>query len=281
MAGDERNRSLGHRADSLREIVRSLGSCLVAFSGGVDSTLLAKVCQEELGADAVAVTAVSEIHPEFEVREAKELATLIGIRHEVVEVEPLQIDGFADNPPERCYLCKRAVFGHLQDLAKQWGLSFVVDGTNADDSGDFRPGQRAIDELGVRSPIKEAGLTKADVRRLSKDLGLPTWSKPSYACLASRFPYGRRITPDELRMVDRSEEALRSMGFAQSRVRHHDDLARIEVAPEEIPRLAEPECREGIVSKLKEIGYRYVALDLEGYRTGSMNEALTEAEKQG
>ena len=273
--------SFDEKAERLREIVRSLESCLVALSGGVDSTLLAKVCHDELGDRAEAVTARAEIHPEFELNNAKRMAELIGIELDVIRAEPFQIEGFAQNPPDRCYHCKRDLFGRLGQLAHQSGLRYVVDGANADDNQDFRPGHRAAHELGVRSPLAEAGMTKADVRLLSKQLGLPTWDRPSYACLASRFPYGHRITPEGLRMVDRAESALRDRGFTQSRVRHHDRIARIEVAPEELSRLVEPRCRKEIVASVKAAGFKYVTLDLEGYRSGSMDEVLTDAEKKG
>jgi uncharacterized protein len=202
-----------------------------------------------------------------------ELSAKLGVRHQIVYSEELDIAGFAENPPDRCYHCKRELFLKLANIAKEERLPWIAEGSNVDDRGDYRPGRRALRELGVRSPLDEAGLTKAEVRELSRLLGLPTWDRPSLACLASRFPYGTKITREKLSQVDRAEEALRSMGIREVRVRHHGDVARVEVGAAELGRVAN-ELREEVVRRVKEAGYAYVALDLEGYRTGAMNEVL-------
>lgn len=271
--------TLDGKQERLQQIVRDLGSVVIAYSGGVDSTLLAKVCHDVLGRKALAVTARSETYPEHEFHEAKKNAALIGIEHLVIETCELGIEGFANNPPNRCYYCKSELFRKLRTVADERGFKHVADGANVDDTGDFRPGLTAAKELGVRSPLKEAGLTKQDVRELSKALGLPTWDKPSYACMSSRFPYGQTITPEKLSMVAQAEEFLRGLGLRQFRVRHHDTIARIEVLPADLSRLANGGLRTEIIRRFKEIGYAYVTLDLEGYRTGSMNEVLPEAVK--
>lgn len=265
---------LEEKYQSLRSVLSQLGSVLVAFSGGVDSSFLLKVASEVLGKDVLAVTAVSDIYPDFEHQEAVALARDIGVRHRCVDTSEIDRPEFLTNPPDRCYYCKQELFGMLWDIAKEEGLAQVVDGANADDGSgiDYRPGLQAGSDLGVRSPLREVGLTKEDIRQLSRSFGLPTWNKPSFACLASRFPYGTPITPERLKKVGQAEDYLRQLGFRQLRVRYHDDIARIEVPSENQLQLLE-HARE-IVTALKEIGFTYVTVDLQGYRTGSMNEAL-------
>jgi len=268
------------KLEKLEDIIRNLGSVLIAFSGGVDSTFLLKVCLDVLGKDKVlAVTARSSTYPARELEEAKALALKLGARHEIIESEELAVPGFSENPPERCYYCKKELFGKLVRMARERGFNFVVDGSNADDTGDFRPGMKAKDELGVVSPLKEAGLTKAEIRNFSREMGLPTWDKPSFACLASRFPYGEKITAEKLDRVGKAEELLDALGFTQYRVRSHGDLARIEVLPDEIDRFFDSSLREKVTKEFKKLGFVYVSLDLTGYRTGSMNESLKEEEK--
>jgi len=266
---------LQEKHDRLKSNLLNMKRVLVAFSGGVDSTFLLKTAHNILEDGVLAVTAVSEIHPEWETEEAVNFARKNRIRYKIVKGEEMDNPDFTRNPPERCYICKRGLFCQLKDIAEDENISFILDGENAGDVDDFRPGSRAAGELGVHSPLKEAGLNKDEIRRLSRLLGLSTWNKPSQACLASRFPYHIEITARTLKQVEEAEEVLHSMGISQVRVRHHNDIARIEVLPEDMPILFKAGVIPEIIKKFKKLGYPYVTLDLAGYRTGSLNEILT------
>ncbi|MBP5608741.1 MAG: ATP-dependent sacrificial sulfur transferase LarE [Lachnospiraceae bacterium] len=263
------------KLNKLREIISELGSLAVGFSGGVDSSFLLAVAHEILRDRVIAVTGVDASVPEREVNEAKAFCIDRGIRHILCTVDPLREEGYRNNSPDRCYFCKHGIFTEVKKIADEYGIKYMAEGSNMDDIGDYRPGLKAAAELSVKSPLREAGLYKKDIRLISKAMGLSTWSKPAYACLASRFVYGEEITEEKLHMIDRAEQFLIERGFFEERVRMHGNIARIEVPSADIPRLASDEVREAVYDEFKKLGFLFVTLDLKGYRTGSMNATLT------
>lgn len=271
--------TLNSKLEKLKEILKNMGNMLIAYSGGVDSTLLLSVAKDVLGENVFAVTSRSGIHPEKEHKFAVKMAKKLKVKHLTITTDELYNPSFTANPVNRCYYCKKELFTKLQKIAATKNIKWISDGTNYDDRNDFRPGMLALKELSIRSPLKEARLTKEEIRHLSKRFKLPTWNKPPLACLVSRIPYGDKITIQKLKMINEAENYLCNLGMKQVRVRHHGDIARIEVLPIDIPKLILQKTREKILKKFKKLGYKYITLDLQGYRSGSMNEGIVVSQK--
>ncbi len=268
------DKDLQEKLDKLKAYIRELGSLAVGFSGGVDSALLLSVAHEVLGDKAIAVTEADAGLPERELKEAKEFCNSRGIRQIICSVDPFKEEAYRKNSPDRCYHCKKGIFSEIKRIAAENNIAYVAEGSNMDDMGDYRPGLRAVEELDIKSPLRHAGLTKDDIRRISKAMDLPTWSKPAYACLATRLVYGEEVTAQKLKMIEDAEQFLIEHGFVEERVRMHGNIARIEVPAKDIPLLAQDEIREEVYKRFKEIGFMYVTLDMQGYRMGSMNETI-------
>lgn len=262
------------KINKLEKILKDMGSVIIAFSGGVDSSFLLKVAKKVLGKNVIAVTATSPTYPKNEFKEAKKIAKSMGFRHIIVSSNELEIEEFRNNPRDRCYYCKRELFQKIISIKKKHKFNFIADGTNYDDLNTFRPGLKALKELEIRSPLADAGLTKEEIRKYSRLLGLATWNKPALACLSSRFPYGEEISKSKLKKIEKAESFLHSLGFSQIRVRYHYPIARIEIGKEEIPGMLQRSTREKIINNFKKMKFEYITLDLEGYRPGSMDELL-------
>ncbi len=267
MTGDSKG-----KLEQLKNNLKQMNCVAIAFSGGVDSTFLTKIAFDVLGEKAIAVTATSSTYPQRELKQAKQFTKLIGIKHVLISSEETEIENFSDNPNNRCYYCKKELFLKIKQFAKEHHLNYVLDGSNVDDTSDYRPGMKALEELDVISPLRDVGFTKQEIKELSKDMHLDTWDKPAFACLASRFPYGVKITKSKLMQVEKAESFLFSMGVKQFRVRYHEEVARIEVLQDDFQTILKH--AEEITKYFKEIGFKYITLDMQGYRTGSLNEVL-------